>query len=261
LLLSLLSLQSACIQLSPFETDLAADERDHTRKNLDRLQARGAPGGAIKLGVIADNHAHYDELSELVAILNERGDLDLVLHAGDMTDFGLRHEYRWSLERLRQLDAPWLTVIGNHDAVSNGRTIYRGMFGSFDYAFDLGPLRFVCFNSNRLEFGSGVPRWDFVESAAVSPEGGGVVLLTHQLPAGAELAPDGALTRLLRTQRVTLMLHGHLHDQSLEFVGKVPSLIAGASENLRYAIVTIENAEARVELCRARSCAAAEPPP
>lgn len=246
------------MQFSPFETDLNAYERDQTREQLERLEGRAPPAGPWKLAVIADSHSDYDELEELVTILNERDDLELVLHAGDLTDFGLRQEYRWTLERLRVLEVPFLTVIGNHDALSNGTQVYKGMFGTLDYAFDWGGVRFVCFNSNRLEFGNHVPRWEWAEEQAAPPLGGGVLLLTHIPPWAPEIAPPDRFQALLDRPGVLASLHGHLHLASARRVGAAPSIVVGETLVGSYAIVTIDGPNAQIELCRERDCTPVE---
>lgn len=250
-----------CMRLSPFETELDEAERDHTRKNLSRLAARTQPSGPWKLAAIADSHSDYEELAELVEILNERGDLELVLHAGDLTDYGLRQEYRWALDELEELSMPWLTVIGNHDALSNGIEIYRGMFGAFDYSLEWGGVRFVCFNSNRLEFGSSVPDWEFVEDSSIAPDGGAIQLLTHVPPLVPEAADDARFGRLLERPGMLPSLHGHLHGASLRSVGPVPSIVIGGAYALNYVVVTIDGPQASIERCRGRDCAPLEPIP
>ena len=38
--------------------------------------------------MISDTQRRYDETKEVVNIINNRGDIDFVLHGGDMADFG-----------------------------------------------------------------------------------------------------------------------------------------------------------------------------
>jgi predicted phosphodiesterase len=255
---SVLLVTSGCVEFSPFETDLRDDEQDWTEANLERLRDTPPPHGAWKLAAISDSHSGYEELAELVEIFNERGDISLVLHAGDMTDFGLRQEYRWSLEQLSRLEMPWLTVIGNHDALSNGPGVYAHMFGPLDYSFEWGGVRFVCFNSNRLEFGSDVPDWDWVEAKSVAPEGGGTVILTHIPPWAPELSAEERFAEIAALPGMLLSLHGHLHGGSARALGPAPSVVVGTAESYHHVIVTIDGESVQIERCQKRSCAPLE---
>lgn len=98
--------------------------------------------------MLGDSHQALEELSEVVDAVNAH-DLAFVLHLGDMTDAGLRQEYRWTLDELKRLRRPFLTAIGNHDALSNGKDVYRRSFGAYDYRFTYGDVRFVVPNTNR----------------------------------------------------------------------------------------------------------------
>lgn len=245
---------TACVEFSPFETDLADDERDLTAENLRRLSEGPAPAGTWKLAAISDSHSGYEELSEIVELLNARGDISLVLHAGDVTDYGLRQEYRWSLEELSRLQMPWLTVIGNHDSLSNGTDIYEHMFGPLDYSFEWGGVRFVCFNSNRLDFGDHVPDWQWVGEQAVAPSGGGIVLLTHAPPWVPELRAEAQFAPIANRPGVLLSLHGHLHGTSARAVGAAPSVVIGSAVSGHWVLVTVDGDRASIERCVRQSC-------
>jgi calcineurin-like phosphoesterase family protein len=177
------------------------------------------------------------------------------------TDFGLRQEYLWTLDRLRELDMPWLTVIGNHDALSNGTEIYRKMFGPYDYAFDWGGVRFVCFNSNHLERGGDVPNWEFVEAEAIAAEDGGIVLLTHVPPRALEASDQPRFARVLAQPGMLFSAHGHHHAPSHEWLAGVPAVTVGTSEGLHHVVATIDGSRAELELCSDRTCKPLEPEP
>ncbi len=76
---------------------MAESERDQTRKILAVLGELPEPGDAFKFAVVADTHQYVDELSKIVVRINRRSDINFVAHLGDMTDVGLREEYRATL--------------------------------------------------------------------------------------------------------------------------------------------------------------------
>src|SRR4030095_6073940 len=73
---------------------------------------------------------------------------DLIVHTGDLTDFGLPEEYANLQAILAPLKARILAIPGNHDEREAMRAAFAagGYFpaqGSLHYAVERGPLRFV----------------------------------------------------------------------------------------------------------------------
>ena len=194
---------AGCVEFSPFEADLAASERDQTRKNLARLAVQ-TPSVEFAFAVVTDNHQYVDQLSEIVERVNARTDIAFLAHLGDMTDVGLREEYRATLAALQKLRVPFVTVIGNHDGISNGKTLYREMFGPYDYTFTYGTVGFICFNSNPLEFPQ-APNLAWLAAAAngLPVDIERAVALTHQ--------PLKGVDSVLKENGVSLLLNGHHH--------------------------------------------------
>jgi hypothetical protein len=245
-----------CMEMSPFEVDLDADQRDKTAENLARLAAQPDPVGRWRFGLISDSHEAYDELAAIVDVLNARGDLELVLHGGDMSDVGLRREYVWTLDELERLDVPYLTVVGNHDGLGNGKLLYASMFGPEDYGFEHGGVAFVCFNSNEKQY-PGTPRLEWLANALQQASGKPTVALTHAPPKSMER--DYAPT--IVGAGVDLALSGHLDgsdsyrlEDTLFF--RVDSVVRGG-----FAVVSVGGGEPLlVEACDASGCGAAGGP-
>ena len=73
---------------------------------------------------------------------------DLIVHTGDLTDFGLPEEYAHLKAILAPLQAPLLAIPGNHDEREAMREAFAGdgylpARGFLHYAVERGPLRFV----------------------------------------------------------------------------------------------------------------------
>lgn len=176
LLLCLPVLLSACqVEYSPYDTRIRG-ERGINAKNIARIEASTAGKRTIRFAVISDTQRWYDETEEAVRALNGRDDLDFILHAGDMADFGMRVEFERQRDILNGLRVPYVVLLGNHDCLATGDEIFEKIFGPVDYAFTAGNVRFVCLNTNALEYEhtTYVPNFEFLESQLA------------EFPAGAE---------------------------------------------------------------------------
>lgn len=241
---------TGCMEMSPFEIELEDDQRGKTAANLARLGARPEPQGRWQFAFLSDSHQAYDELAGIVDALNERGDLELVLHGGDMTDVGLRREFVWTLEELERIERPYFTVVGNHDALSNGKLIYASMFGPEDYTFEYGGVSFVCFNSNEKEY-PGAPRLGWLDTATKLDSSNVMLAHTHAPPSAMEQSYEPTLV----ANRVDLALSGHLDGFTLRtaeetVLFKVDSVARGS-----YSVVSVGGGEPiAIEACTRDGC-------
>ena len=56
---------------------------------------------------------------------------------------------------------PYVCLLGNHDCLGTGEEVFAEVFGPPDFAFTAGPVRFVCLNTNAMEFDYSRPVPDF----------------------------------------------------------------------------------------------------
>ena len=255
-------LLSACLQATPFETDPSFV--DLTSSELRKLRAQPAPTGAFTFAAFGDTHDEYDDLERTVRIINGTPGIEFNIIAGDMTDRGLLQEFEWSGELYYELNAPFLTVIGNHDHLSAGREIYEEMYGPLQYSFEYGGLKFVMFDSNTLENHAAPNRSWLLDQVRDRGKARGVVLVTHH----DYTAPDdleGGTNRafydeLLQEPGIVLAIHGHLNDYRLRMVHGVPVLQCATYQNLRYhTLVTVDEEQITFQRCLFDSCEPVEP--
>ncbi|HEY6558032.1 MAG TPA: metallophosphoesterase [Polyangiaceae bacterium] len=251
------ALTSSCLVVTPFGSE--PEERALNARNLERLERHGDTGGdTLTFAALGDTHAEYDDLSRTVRAINGGPDLALVAHAGDMTDFGLLQEYEWSHRTLAKLKAPLFTAIGNHDAISDGATIYRKMYGPFDYGFEHASVAFVFFNSNSLEFPGSAPDQRWLRKAVLESDArGGVVLITHHAPWTHEspLSARRLHADLLASGKVRLWVHGHLAKFQLVTYHGVPILQCGTFQHWReHMLVTLRESETTFQRCHYQRC-------
>ena len=69
-----------------------------------------------------------------------------------MSDFGLTKEFLWQRDIMNGLHVPYVALIGNHDCLGTGAETYKAVFGPTNFSFIAGDVKFVCLNTNALEY-------------------------------------------------------------------------------------------------------------
>jgi Icc protein len=257
---------SGCLRFTPFQTDLDEGQRDQTRKNLERLADDPVPVGPVRLAFVSDTHWGLEELHAIVDWVNAQGDVSLLLHGGDLTEFGSRQEYVWAHDALRRLRVPWFVAPGNHDLLASGADLYGEMFGPRNVAFDGAGYRFLLLDTNTFEpERRALPLAWLGDQLATMPEGMRAVVFTHHPPdSRPDIRPDEepAYRRLQREGRVAVNLHGHLHSR--EYVrqdGPVTHVNARGGLRGHFVLVTLDGDAVEVRRCDAEGgCGTPVPP-
>lgn len=164
LLLPLLAAGCDHIEYHPYDTDISG-EQDINAKNIARIEAACRGRQTVRFAMISDTQRWYDETEKAVEALNARDDIDFVLHGGDLSDFGLKKEFMWQRDILNRLRVPYVCLLGNHDCQGTGEAVFEKIFGPSDFAFTAADVRFVCLNTNAMEYDYShpVPDFDFLE--------------------------------------------------------------------------------------------------
>ena len=174
LLGGLLLLAGGCrVEYHPYDTRIDGATGINAR-NMARIESATAGKRTIRFAVISDTQRWYDETEEAVESINRLDGVDFVLHAGDMADFGMKAEFERQRDILNKLKVPYVCLIGNHDCLASGERVFKKIFGEPDFAFTAGNIRFVCLNTNALEYdhSSAVPDFGFIENeVGNTPEG------------------------------------------------------------------------------------------
>ena len=120
----------------------------------------------FRVAVFSDTQGHYDELEDLVKDINNRGNIDFAVHGGDVSNYGATREFVQQHDILDRLDVPYVVVLGNHDCLGTGIETYHKMFGPSNFSFIAGRVKFVCLNTNALEydFTDPIPDFDFLNT-------------------------------------------------------------------------------------------------
>ena len=136
-------------------------ETDINAHNIERIEKNCKDKNTIRFITMGDSQRWYDETLDLVNDINKRNDIDFVIHGGDLSDFGVTDEFLWQRNILNKLHVPYVALIGNHDCIGTGEESFRAIFGNPNFAFIAGRIKFVCLNTNAIEYDYSRPIPDF----------------------------------------------------------------------------------------------------
>lgn len=165
-LLCTLLLQSCdLIEYHPYDARFKG-KKNINAQNIERIEAATAGRDSIRFAVISDTQRWYDETHAAVKSINARGDVDFVVHCGDLTDFSATDEFEWMRDELEELTVPYVCLIGNHDCLANGIYVFKAMFGETNFSFNAGDTHFICLDTNALEhdYSTPIPDFSFIKA-------------------------------------------------------------------------------------------------
>lgn len=215
-------------EFSIYSAYVYPDRRSTTQKNLDKIRtAAELPFEPFKIAFISDTHLFYDDLEAAIKHINNRDDIDFVIHGGDLTDMGLIKEFHNFQDLMKKLNKPYFTVIGNHDCLANGLAIYREMFGNENYAFTYRDCKFVFFNDVVWELNYQEPDyiWLTQELYDTPAEIKHVFLIAHIPPWTDQFFLSSFLffNEITTRFNVRMTIHGHNHDPEI-YTSSAPEL-------------------------------------
>lgn len=222
--LPLILISCEWVSYSPYATKVPLSHRNSNLKELSRLLEGDTLGKAeFSFALITDIQGAYDHLRDAVGHVEKKSGLEFVIVGGDITNYGVQKEYLWTYGLLNDIKVPFLSVIGNHDALANGPALFENLYGPLNFTFQYRGTRFILFNDNVWGFSAVVPDFEWLTSRLEEiAEEEPVVLISHQGPGSDQW--DEALNRryreLINTHQVTLSLHGHSHRFKVERDGE-----------------------------------------
>lgn len=162
LTVAVISLFSGCdlFEYHPYDGRISG-EKHINAKNISRIEEICRNKDTIRFIMTGDTQRCYDETADFVSAVNRRNDIDFIIHGGDVADFGLTKEFLWMRDILEGLQVPYVVILGNHDCLANGEEVFNEIFGKENFAFQAGDVKFVCLNTNALEYDYSHPVPDF----------------------------------------------------------------------------------------------------
>lgn len=210
-----------CVKYSPYEVIVDPHDRDINAKNVSRILSMDQSNDTITFIFIGDTQRYYEESIDFVESINLRNDIDFVAISGDLTDFGLLDEFHGIAKIFGGLKVPYITAVGNHDLIYNGRLVYEEMYGPLDYVFTFKRMKFIVLNTNSREFGfngsvPNIPWLNFHLSDTSNYTN--AIVIEHVPPNNADFDPNLEMpyaTTLAKWEKTLLSMNGHNHDQSV----------------------------------------------
>lgn len=215
---------------------------------MEKIEESTKDKDTIRFAFISDSHQWLDDLEDEVADINRRDSIEFVIHGGDVTDFGATQEFQWTRDRLEKLKKPFVVLLGNHDCLGTGNQAYEKIFGNPDFSFIAGRVKFVCLNTNAIEYDYSrpVPNFDYMEEqvTADSASFDRTVICMHAAPYSEQFNNNVAKVfnyYTLNFPHLMFCLDGHGHHTLQEDIygnGIIYYQVANA-EKREYYIFTI----------------------
>ena len=118
--LNLLLMQGCdLIDYHPYDVRISG-QTNVNATNIERIERLCAGKDTLRFVATGDTQRWYDDTREFVAHVNQRDDIDFVLHGGDVSDFGVTDEFMWQRDILNKLRMPYVVLLGNHDCIGTG---------------------------------------------------------------------------------------------------------------------------------------------
>jgi len=249
MLFAALLLAIACdkvFDVHPYDLDIKG-EHGINEKNINIIQQYMRGRDTMRVAFISDTHSWYSETKAEILNLNMRGDIDFVVHCGDITDYGTTNEYIWARDLLQTLIHPYVTLVGNHDFLGTGDQAYMYMYGPMDFSFVAGDVKFVCINTNATEYDymAPVPSFDFLEQQiADSLSARRTIVVMHAPPYSDQFNNNVAKPfnyYIHQLRGLMCCIYGHNHNNTVEEFFHDGLLFYGidCAEDRNYRIFTI----------------------
>ena len=248
-LLPFILLQSCdgLFEAHPYDGNVTG-ETDINRKNISLIEKRCTDKTTIRFVMIGDTQRRYSETEDFVNTINARHDIDFVIHGGDISDFGLTKEFIWQRDMLNKLKIPYVVLIGNHDCLATGKYVYQKIFGEKNFSFTAGNVKFICLNTNALEYDYSypIPDFNFIENERTTSTANHkkTIVVMHAPPYSEVFNNNVARTfqaHIKQFPDLQFCLHAHTHNNKAEDIFNDGVIYFGSAsiEKRNYLLFTI----------------------
>lgn len=208
----------------------------------------------FRFAVISDTHIGKPDaartLRQVVRAINRDQEIRFVLHLGDVSDNGLRNEYRKARRILSRLKRPLYVTTGNHDAKQPERYAnFRRTFGSGEFHFECDGIRFIGLTTGPFEANrhATLPDDEVAWLAEASRDTLPTVIAAHHTP--DLVAHREAIFPRIDPSHIVLWLAGHLHCNKTSPTVPGPSAVCTSTlGHGSYNIVEVSGNELRIVL-------------
>ncbi len=227
----------------PYETNVYDGYTNLNSKAFARIAFETSLKDTLTIISMGDTQRFYDEVDDFVASANKQN-VDFILLNGDITDFGLKDEFEWVHERMRNLNKPYIGIIGNHDLSGNGEIIYNKMYGPSNDSFIINRIKFIILNTNSREYqySGRVPDISWLKKQLSGAEFDQAVVASHVPPYDNDF--DKNLEHVYAdalegSNKVKLSLHGHRHsfDEREPYDDGIRYIVSTSMDERMYVVI------------------------
>lgn len=193
----------------------------------------------LTFAYISDTHVGSGtgaaDLEKCVADMVTLPQIQFVIHAGDVTEFGADTELALAKSIMDRLRVPYYIVPGNHDvkwSESGGNTFNR-LWGKSIFTFDAGGIRFIGTDSGpNMRMGMAqVPRESLVwldSLVKATPKDMPIIYVAHN-PMEKSLSNWDHVADILKQGDIVLTMGGHWHTNNFKNYDGIPAIIGRSS--------------------------------
>lgn len=202
----------------PYDSNVGPGYRNINEKNIKRINENDKGIDTFRFVFMGDSHRYLDETRDFANAVNRMENVSFVVHGGDLTDYALKKEFMWAHDQMSRLHIPYVAVVGNHDLLGSGEELYELMYGEMNFSFVFGRVKFVCLNTNALEFdySESVPNFKYIQSIYENPDPkcDRTVVVMHTEPGDVEFNNDLDYLyeqEISRLKNLKFCLFAHVH--------------------------------------------------
>jgi Predicted phosphohydrolases len=228
------------IEYSPYDVRVRV-----TNVNPDAIQAiTVAENDSVPFvfAVISDPHTYYSDLADAVSSINKNPELLFTVVCGDITDEGLFKEFDWEYNVISKMNIPFISVIGNHDYLSNGKLIYNKMYGPTNFSFEYRNTKLVFFDDVVWENNNATPDFSWLSETLNNGDAYAHQLFFSHIPPGNDQLEgfrDSTFRSVLKN-KVDLSFFGHNHNYENVQADGFRYIVVGSVCKRYYTVVTVE---------------------
>lgn len=241
----------SCAQLTDYSPyDAKISHHNINIENITRLTDQVLSTDTLRFAVISDTHTNYSDLKDAVRFINTLENVAFTVISGDITDWGLAAEFKDYYQLISKLNMPFITLIGNHDYLSNGELIYTRMFGPTSFYFDLGDYRMVVFDNVVWEKGNKEPDFNWLQKTLQDTADRTNITFMHIHPWDPQLDNGYAdhIGQIIESQPVAISFFGHGHGYKYEIKNDRQYLLVPTVQRRVMAKVTLVDQQASFEM-------------
>jgi 3',5'-cyclic-AMP phosphodiesterase len=160
-------------------------------------------------------------------------DVDLYLHLGDLTHFGVLQDYEYFSDLFKDLDfisedTPLMCLIGNHDALNVGYLLFEEYLGERFIKYETDHLYLIGLDSTKPDLATGIIHHEIIDKtekelkSADQKDKLKIICFHHQLIpipyTGRErsaIDDSGNMLKMIIDTNTDLVLNGHRHISNL----------------------------------------------